>query len=171
MQDNALKGARYAMRLVKVVGAVFAMAILFVVFAILMSLSSVIYTQPLSAKTKITIRALRDPEPDKIKLEITYHYPPAIGMYAVSEQSVARPSSPMNFSHVADQASGLQCIYDNNDLGFLLLFDSSTEDLWISAGPSGGRHGTSRDWWQKQLNLLRRKHPMIPYKLLPDHGN
>ncbi len=159
------------MRLVQVVGAVFAMVILFVIYAILTVLASTVYTHPLSAKTKITIRALRDSEPDKIKLEITYHYPPAIGMYAVSEQSVDRPSSSMNFSHVADQASGLHCIYDNNDLGFLLLFDSSTEDLWISANPAGGRNGTSCDWWQKQLNLLRRKHPMIPYKLLPDHGN
>lgn len=131
----------------------------------------VIYTQPLSPKYKITIRRLPAANPDKVTLRITYHYPPGIGMYVVREQTIKRPTDRLTFSHVVDPGNRLQCIHDNNGVGFLLLFDENTDDLWHTTNQGenwGGWRGTYRSVWQERLDALREEFPSVPYTSIPD---
>lgn len=129
--------------------------------------ASILYSHPLSSKYKLTVRTVGDGNVDKTTLEITYHYPPAIGMYAVAHQIVDRPSSRITFSHIADRETKLQCVYDNNGAGFLLMYHEPSDDLWDSTGRSGGWNGTDDALWQQRLEQLLQRHASIPYSVLP----
>jgi hypothetical protein len=128
----------------------------------------ILYSQPLSPKHKLTIRSSRAADPDQLNLTITYHYPPAIFTYMAAEQTVKRPNEALTFSLVVDHDNDLQCIYDNNDIGFLLLYHAPSDDLWDTTGRIGGWNGTDKAVWQRRLHELQQKFPSIPYSLLPN---
>jgi len=128
----------------------------------------VVYSHSLSSKHKLTIRTSPSPSNDQIRLQVTYHYPPALGTFIVAEQIVNQPTGDLTFTSVVDPETDIQCVHDNNDIGFLLMYHSPTDDLWDTTGRSGGWHGSDNSIWQDRLSILRQKHPSIPYSLLPD---
>jgi hypothetical protein len=128
----------------------------------------VAYSHPLSSTHKLTIRTAPGPTNNQLTLNVTYHYAPAIGTYMVAKQIVNRPNEGITFSLVVDRDNGLQCIYDNNDIGFLLLYHEPSDDLWDTTGRSGGWNGTDKVMWQQRLHELHQKFPSIPYSVLPN---
>ena len=130
--------------------------------------NSVLYSHPLSSRHKLTIRTSPAPSIDEVKLDVTYHYPPAIGTFMVAEQVVRHPNEDITFTHRADPENGLLCIHDNNHLGFLLLYHEPSDDLWDTTGRSGGWNGSDKTLWQERLTVLRKKWPSIPYPHLPE---
>lgn len=128
--------------------------------------SSILFEHQLSADYRLTIRQ-KSASTNTITLSITYHNPPAIWLVAVAEQSVKRPSSPLSFSAITDEDSGVICVFDNNDVGFLLIYNPNTDDLWDSTGRSGGWNGSDSSEWQTLLAQLVARNPMIPYPDLP----
>ncbi len=90
-------------------------------------------------------------------------------MYADAEQAIARTSEPLSFSAIKDARSGIICVFDNNSVGFLLIYDPVTDDLWDSTGRSGGWHGSESSEWAARLAQLVDRNPTIPYTVLPGH--
>ena len=135
-----------------------------------LSSSDVLFELQLANQHRLIIREVPSGAAGKVTLQVTYHNPPAIGTFMVAEQTVAKPNGPIAFATVADSDSGVVCVFDTNDVGFLLLYNRKTEDLWDSTRDSGGWHGSDRAEWQTLLNELRSRHPVIPYKRLPGSG-
>jgi hypothetical protein len=90
--------------------------------------SSILFEHQLSARYRLTIRE-KSQSSTAVVLGITYHNPPAIGMYVDAEQTIARPSEPLSFSAITDASSGIICVFDKNGVGFLLIYDPIADDL------------------------------------------
>ena len=129
--------------------------------------SSILFEHQLSDLYRLTIRQVSSPSTGKVTLKTTYHNPPAIGMYAVAEQTVFRPAAQLSFTSITDTDTGVICVFDNNDIGFLLMYNPITQDLWDSTGRSGGWNGSDSTQWQSLLTQLRLRNPTIPYHELP----
>lgn len=139
-----------------------------IVIGVALTRDPVVYSQPLSSKHKLTILTASGPGSSRLILKLTYHYPPAIGSYVVAEQIVNRPTETLTFSHVVDSDQQLQCIHDNNNIGFLLMYHEPSDDLWDTTARSGGWNGTDNTMWQQRLEDVRKTFPSIPYSVLPN---
>lgn len=125
-----------------------------------------VYSVALSPRYKLTIRTRPLPESAELDLKITYHYPPAIGMFMVGTQRIPMPATPLRFSKIIDQPTGMICIYDLNQAGLLFFYSPSDDDFW----QTGNQHGwarTSTTHWSQVLQDLKVRHPNIPYSKLP----
>ncbi|AMV34970.1 hypothetical protein VN12_22780 [Pirellula sp. SH-Sr6A] len=150
----------------RVVIAILVCAVAMIIAGFVVNRSSILFEHQLSARHRLTIRQ-KSRSANEIVLGITYHNPPAIGMYAVAEQTIARPSKPLSFSAIKDASSGIICVFDDNGIGFLLLYDPTEDDLWDSTGHSGGWHGSKSSKWEARLAQLVVRNPTIPYTELP----
>ena len=157
--------------MLRTIAVISATALAIAGLAVWVNQASIVYSLPLSAKYRLTIRSLSNSDEGKLTLRITYHYPPAIGTFVTAEQTIVRPATQLTFSHAIDDESGLQCVYDNNDVGFLLLYHVPTDDLWDSTGRAGGWNGTEDSLWQSRLDEIRKKTPGIPYSELPNQSS
>lgn len=76
-----------------------------------------------------------------------------------SASSVDKPPGieTATFSTIYDEASGLICVYDNDDCGFILIVHdiSGMEVL-------GYRNILEDDFWLEKYEFLKSKHPEIP---------
>lgn len=145
---------------------VFAVAMIIVGFVV--NRSSILFEHQLSARHRLTIRQ-KSQSSSEIVLGITYHNPPAIGMFAVAEQTINLLSSPLSFAAIEDADTGIISVSDNNDVGFLLMYDPIEDDLWDSTGRSGGGHGSKSSEWKDRLAQMVDRNPTIPYTELPGH--
>lgn len=152
----------------RVVLAIVFCAVAMIIVGFVVNRSSILFEHQLSARHRLTIRQ-KSQSSNELVLGITYHNPPAIGMYAVAEQTIARPSKPLSFSAIKDASSGIICVFDNNGVGFLLMYDPIADDLWDSTGRSGGWHGSESSEWEARLAQLVDRNPTIPYTDLPGH--
>jgi len=125
-----------------------------------------VFSTVLSPRYKLTIRAKAIPEADQWDLQFTYHYPPAIGMYALGGQRIAMPKTPLRFHKISDPSTGVVCVFDENNVGLLFLYSPSNEDFW-ETGKTTGWRGTSTTHWSQVLQDLKVRHPNIPYSKLP----
>lgn len=132
---------------------------------------SEVFDYQLSEEYRLIIRQRASDSPDEIMLRITYHKPPAIGAIMIADQTIVRPATALTFTAVEDSDTGVKCVFDNNGVGFLLMYDPTSDDLWDSTGRSGGWHGTDPNIWQAQLTELHQKYPSIPYSVLPGEVN
>ena len=130
----------------------------------------VIYTDNLSPKHKLTISGRRLPQTDQIELKITYHYPPAIGLHMVEKLTLVNPDSQFKFASLTDANTGVKCIYDQNDVGLIFLFSSTTEDLFHT-GRDGGWYGTTTTEWSTIFDDIKSRKPNIPFDQLPSLKN
>lgn len=128
--------------------------------------SQKIYSEKLSAKHKLTVYSRYTSGRDDLELTVTYHYPPAIGMYDSWTIKIPKPNSPIRFSSFTDKETGIRCIYDNNHAGLLFLFSASEDDLWHTGKPRGW--ASSKEKWEELLHEISIRNPGIPYKTLPD---
>ena len=152
----------------RVVIAIVVCAVAMIIVGFVVNRSSILFEHQLSARYRLTIRE-KSQSSTQVVLEITYHNPPAIGTYAVAEQTIARTSKPLSFSAIKDASSGIICVFDNNGVGFLLIYDPIEDDLWDSTGRSGGWHGSESSEWEARLAQLVDRNPTIPYTALPGH--
>lgn len=152
----------------RVVIAIVVCAVAMIIAGFVVNRSSILFEHQLSARHRLTIRE-KSQSSTAVVLGITYHNPPAIGMYAVAEQTIARTSEPLSFSAITDASSGIICVFDNNGVGFLLIYDPIADDLWDSTGRSGGWHGSESSEWEARLAQLVDRNPTIPYTELPGH--
>ncbi|MCR9200264.1 MAG: hypothetical protein NXI04_16640 [Planctomycetaceae bacterium] len=129
--------------------------------------SSIVFEHQLSERYRLTIRQVPSDSAGKLSLQVTYHNPPAIGSYIMAKQTVRRPAFQLSFTSVTDSVTGDICVFDNNSIGFLLMYNPVTEDLWDSTGRSGGWNGSDSKQWQSLLTQLRDRNPSIPYRELP----
>lgn len=128
-----------------------------------------VYSAALSPRYKLTIRSRPLPESAELDLQITYHYPPAIGMFAVASRRIPMPAASLRFSKIIDQSTGIVCVYDLNNAGLLFFYSPSDNDFW-QTGDHSGWAGTSPTEWTRVLQDLRTRHPSIPYTELPALG-
>jgi hypothetical protein len=152
----------------RVVIAIVVCAVAMIIVGFVVNRWSILFEHQLSARHRLTIRE-ESQSSNEVVLGITYHNPPAIGMYTVGEQTIARPSTPLSFSAIKDASSGIVCVFDNNGVGFLLIYDPIEDDLWDSTGRSGGWHGSESSEWETRLAKLVERNPAIPYTELPGH--
>lgn len=150
----------------RVVVAILVCAVAMIIVGFVANRSSILFEHQLSARHRLTIRE-QSQTSNEVVLGITYHNPPAIGMYAVAEQTITRPSTPLSFSAIKDSSSGIICVFDNNNVGFLLMYDPIEEDLWDSTGRSGGWNGSKSSEWEGRLAQLADRNPTVPYSELP----
>lgn len=143
--------------------AVCMVGILIVVVTVRWYHSSILFEYQLSSSYRLTIRQVSSTAP----LRITYHTPPALGMHMVAEQEVMAAGEAVTFTPLVDAKTGVVCVFDNHELGFLLMYNPENEDLWDSSGRVGGWHGSDRSEWQSLLTELRLRNPTIPYAKLP----
>lgn len=143
-------------------------AVAMIIVGFVANRSSILFEHQLSERHRLTIRE-KSQSSNEVVLGITYHNPPAIGMYAVAEQTIARPSKPLSFSAIKDASSGIICVFDNNGVGFVLIYDPIEDDLWDSTGRSGGWNGSKSSEWGARLAQLVDRNPTIPYTELPGH--
>lgn len=148
--------------------AIVVSAVAMIIVGVVVNRSSIIFEYQLSAGYRLTIRE-KSQSSTEVVLGITYHNPPAIGMYAVAEQTIARPSKPLSFSAIKDASSGIICVFDNNGVGFLMIYDPIEDDLWDSTDRSGGWNGSESSEWEARLAQLVDRNPTIPYTVLPGH--
>lgn len=123
-----------------------------------------LYTQAISHRCKLTVR-LAESSQNGAKLHVTFHYPPAIGMYSVADLEVKNPKGGFQFASVTDENTQLQCVYDANGSGFVFLYDHKTDDEWITGHPTG--YADSPTLWSDRYALIRARFPTIPYDELP----
>ncbi|XZE21501.1 hypothetical protein SH449x_001404 [Pirellulaceae bacterium SH449] len=128
--------------------------------------STILFECQLSTRHRLVIRQ-KSMLSNEIVLQITYHNPPAIGLYAVAEQTVIRPPKPLSFSTITDTESGVISVFDNDGVGFLLLYNPDKDDLWDSTGRSVGWNGSNVKEWKDLLAELITRNPTIPYSDLP----
>ena len=152
----------------RVVIAIVVCAVATIIAGFVVNRSSILFEHQLSAQYRLTIRE-KSQSSTAIVLGITYHNPPAIGMCAVAEQTVASTSEPLSFSTITDASSGIIWVFDNNGVGFLLIYDPIADDLWDSTGRSGGWSGSESSEWEARLVQLVARNPTIPYTELPGH--
>jgi hypothetical protein len=152
----------------RVVSAIVVCAVAMIIVGVVVNRSSILFEYQLSARYRLTIRE-KSQSSTQVVLGVTYHNPPAIGMYVDAEQTIARTSRPLSFSAIKDVSSGIICVFDNNDVGFLLIYDPIEDDLWDSTGRSGGWHGSESSEWEALLAQLVDRNPSIPYTELPGH--
>lgn len=143
---------------------VFAVAMIIVLVVI--DRSSILFEYQLSVRHRLIIRQ-RSQSSSEVILRVTYHNPPAIGIYAVAEQRITRPSEPLSFTAIKDADTGIISVFDNNRAGFLLMYDPIKDDLWDSTGRSGGWHGSKSSEWEDLLAQLVNRNLTIPYTKLP----
>lgn len=125
-----------------------------------------VFSTVLSPRYKLTIRAKAIPEANEWDLQITYHYPPAIGMFALGRHRIAITETSLRFNKIIDQPTGIVCIYDLNQAGMLFFYSPANEDFW-ETGNTIGWAGTSTSHWSQVLQDLKVRHPNIPYTTLP----
>jgi hypothetical protein len=152
----------------RIVIPIVACAVAMIIVGFVVNRSSILFEHQLSARYRLTIRE-KSQSSTAVVLGITYHNPPAIGMYVDAEQTIARPSEPLSFSAITDASSGIICVFDKNGVGFLLIYDPIADDLWDSTGRSGGWHGSESSEWEARLAQLVARNPTIPYTELPGH--
>jgi hypothetical protein len=152
----------------RVVIAIVVCAVAMIIVGFVANRLSILFEHQLSARYRLTIRE-KSQSSTQVVLKITYHNPPAIGTYAVAEQTIARTSKPMSFSAIKDASSGMICVFDNNGVGFLLIYDPIADDLWDSTDRSGGWNGSKSSEWEDRLAQLVDRNPSIPYTKLPGH--
>lgn len=150
----------------RVVITILVCVVAMVIGGIVVNRSTVLFEHQLSSRHRLTIRQ-KSHSPKEIVLEITYHNPPAIGMYAVAEQTIMAPRKPLSFSAIKDADTGITCVFDNNDVGFLLMYDPMEDDLWDSTGRSVGWNGSKSSVWEERLAQLAERISAIPYTELP----
>jgi hypothetical protein len=148
--------------------AIVVCAVAMIIVGFVVNRWSILFEHQLSARHRLTIRE-KSQSSTQVVLGITYHNPPAIGTYAVAEQTIARTSKPLSFSAIKDASSGIICVFDNNGVGFLLIYDPIEDDLWDSTGRSGGWNGSKSSEWEDRLAQLVDQNPTIPYTKLPGH--
>ena len=146
--------------------AILVFAVAMVIVGFVVNRSPILFEHQLSARHRLTVRQ-QSKSSNEIVLGITYHNPPAIGTYMVAEQTITRPSNPLSFSAIKDASSGIICVFDNNGVGFLLMYDPIADDLWDSTGRSGGWNGSKSSEWEDRLAQLADRNPAIPYTELP----
>ncbi len=151
---------------IRVIIGILVCAVTMLIVGLVVNRSSILFEHQLSAQHRLTIRQ-KSQSSNQVVLGITYHNPPAIGMYAVAEQTVARPAKLLSFSAIKDAGSGIICVFDNNDIGFLLMYDPSQDDLWDSTGRPEGWNGSKPSEWEVLLSQLVDRNPAIPYTELP----
>jgi hypothetical protein len=152
----------------RVLIAILVFAVAMIITGFVVNRSSILFEHQLSARHRLTIRQ-KSQSPSEVVLGITYHNPPAIGMYAVAEQTITRPSKPLSFAAIKDADTGIIVVFDNNGVGFLLMYNPIKDDLWDSTGRSGGWHGSKSSEWEDLLTQLVDRNPTIPYAELPGH--
>ncbi len=119
-----------------------------------------VYSVALSDKYKLTIYSRVHTETNELDLRVTYHYPPAFGMVAVSKFKVRIPETVLKFSLVTDDKTGIRCVFDENDLGLLFLYSPVDKALW-SSGQS------FEPKLVEQFRDIKIRNPGIPYDDLP----
>ncbi|MBL8855999.1 MAG: hypothetical protein JNK57_18680 [Planctomycetaceae bacterium] len=152
----------------RVLIAILVFAVAMIITGFVVNRSSILFEHQLSARHRLTIRQ-KSQSPGEVVLGITYHNPPAIGMYAVAEQTIIRPSKPLSFAAIKDADTGIIVVFDNNGVGFLLMYNPIKDDLWDSTGRSGGWNGSISSEWEDLLTQLVDRNPTIPYTELPGH--
>ena len=95
-----------------------------------------LYAKEISPRCKLIIRQV-GVSGSKSKFYVTFHYPPAIGMFGFAEFDLERPVNGFDFTSVMDENSRIQCIYDANGSGFIFLYDHRRDDQWITGNPTG----------------------------------
>lgn len=128
-----------------------------------------VYSAALSPRYKLTIRTRPLSGSAELDLKVTYHYPPAIGMFAEASMRIPMPVAPLRFSKIIDQPTGIVCIYDLNKAGLLFFYSPSDDDFWQTGDHSGWARTPSSEW-TRVLQDLRTRHPSIPYTELPALG-
>lgn len=123
-----------------------------------------VYSAILSDKYKLTVYSRVLTETNELDLKVTYHYPPAIGMFMLSKFRVKMPSKPLKLSMVTDAKTGIRCVFDENNLGLLFLYSPTDDDLWNS------QH-SHEPKWVKQFQEIQSRNPEIPYQDLPSTPN
>ncbi|MCY2977684.1 MAG: hypothetical protein NTU79_03360 [Planctomycetota bacterium] len=119
-----------------------------------------LYSKAISPRCKLIVRHV-GVSGSNSKLYVTFHYPPAIGMFAIAEFELKKPLNGFDFVSVMDENSRLQCVYDAHGSGFVFLYDHRRDESWITGQPTGYAH--SPNLWSDRYNLIRSKFPEIPY--------
>jgi|TARA_B110000495_G_C22452764_1_gene282663 hypothetical protein len=123
--------------------------------------------QPLSDRNLLNVAARQPLGSTDHEIRITYHYPPGF-LFAIREFRATKPKGGWKFNVIDDKSLDKICIYDENDLGWLWIYDVANGDLWESTPHrSGSWYDTIDDVWQERLDELRGRHPEIPYAKLP----
>jgi hypothetical protein len=132
-----------------------------------------LYRRTISARECLTIRETKV-TPTESTLRMTYHYPPGIGLMAVSDIQVPTPKEAWAFVFVEEPSLRLSCVFDANQVGVLYLYDHRNHLHWVP-GMSQQQYVVDSDgalvarptYWQEQLDAIRTLHPEIPYATLP----
>jgi hypothetical protein len=126
----------------------------------------VIYAEDLSAEYRLTVSSRKSTEPNLTELKITYHYPPAIGMFMVDSFKIATSNERIEFRSFTDAKTGIKWVCDPNDAGLVFMFSPTTDDLFHT-GRDGGWYGTTTTEWSTIFNDIASRTPEMPYTALP----
>ena len=126
----------------------------------------VIHGEDLSAKCRLTVSARQPAEPNLTELKVTYHYPPAIGMFVVDNFKIPTPKNKIEFRSFTDNKTGTKCVCDLNDSGIVFMFSPATDDIFHS-GRDGGVYGTTKTEWSTLFNDIASRTSGMPYPALP----
>jgi hypothetical protein len=128
----------------------------------------VLLQEEFSKTVILTVRSSSVTAGDGSALHLSYHNSAALpffGTTIMDSLPLTTDPSSLQFKVIHDQELHLRCVHDLNDCGLLILFDETSEDMWVT-GRQFGWHGSPKSDWQNCLDRLRTKH-VIPYETLP----
>jgi hypothetical protein len=128
----------------------------------------VLLQEVFSKTVTLTIRSSFGTFGDGSALHLSYHNSavlPFFGTTIMDSLPVNKDPSMLQFKVIHDQELHLRCVCDLNECGVLILFDETSEDMWVT-GRQFGWHGSPKSDWQNCLDRLKTKH-VIPYETLP----
>lgn len=135
-----------------------------------------LFRKELSRSHCLTIRE-QGRHGEDVHLRVTYH--PGIGFWliAVTDLTLKQPEKAWQFQCIEDRELGVTAVYDNNERGFVYLYETRTERDWIVGRPTDeifwdGETGERLEgYWESKWQRLRERHPGLPYATLPVQGH